>query len=106
MTVREHDPYELDEWSGAATVITEETEIPVEVTLRGSFQPIDGHFHWYGRIAPNVALSETCRGGANVAVRAGDLTAPARLSDVDPWGRFRVTGTGRPPFPAATSPAG
>jgi hypothetical protein len=25
--------------------------------------------------------------------------AQARLSDVDPWGRYRVTGSGRPPFP-------
>ena len=23
---------------------------------------------------------------------------PGRLSDVDPWGRFRISGTGRPPF--------
>ena len=27
-----------------------------------------------------------------VSIEAG------RLSDVDPWGRFRITGTGRPPF--------
>ena len=25
-------------------------------------------------------------------------SAEGRLSDVDPWGRFRIAGTGRPPF--------
>jgi len=73
-------------------------EIHVEVQLRGHFEPLDGRFHWYGRIATNAELAEHLKSGATVTLRTPHSTAEARLSDVDPWGRFRVAGTGRPPF--------
>jgi hypothetical protein len=82
--------------AGARTSTTE--EVAVEVTLRGQFEPIDGRFHWYGRIAPNARLDETTRPGTTVTVRTPHGSAAGRLSDVDPWGRFRISGTGRPPF--------
>ena len=64
--MHEHDE---DDYRGPATLVADDREIPVEVVLRGHFQPIDGRFHWYGR-----------------------------LSASDPWGRYRITGTGKPPF--------
>ena len=86
-----------DEYDGPATLALDDREVAVEVTLRGAFQPIDGRFHWYGRIAATDALADVRAGGA------GTLTTPhgsaaTKLSDLDPWGRCRVTGTGRPPF--------
>lgn len=69
----------------------------VRVTLRGHFEPLDGRFHWYGRIAADerlVALGT----GTTVTLTTPHGSAQGRLSDVDPWGRFRISGTGKPPF--------
>jgi hypothetical protein len=81
----------LDEGSIAGDGVT------VEVTLRGHFEPLDGRFHWYGRVAAHEAL-ERLQSGTDVLVTTPHGSAAGRLSDVDPWGRFRVSGTGRPPF--------
>ena len=72
---------------------------PVEVHLRGHFEPIDGHFHWWGRIQPDEAVTAAYRPGATVSLTTPHGTVEGKLSDVDPWGRFRITGTGQPPFP-------
>lgn len=85
-----------EEYSGPATI--GEIEIEVEVTLRGHFEPLDGRFHWYGRIAPNAALTAQVQSGSTVTLTTPHGTAEGRLSDVDTWGRFRIAGTGRPPF--------
>ncbi len=70
----------------------------VTVRLRGHFEPIDGHFHWWGRVAADEALASAHTSGASVTLVTPHGEATGRLSDVDPWGRFRVSGTGRPPF--------
>lgn len=90
-----------DEYAGPAVVVSSletSSEIEVELTLRGQFEPLDGRFHWYGRIAANARLDEHLRSGSTVTVRTPHGHAEGRLSDVDPWGRFRISGTGRPPF--------
>lgn len=84
-------------YDGPAVVLHDGAEHDVRVELRGMFQPIDGHFHWYGRIASSPALAEV-RTGSTVLLRTGAGEAEGRLSDVDPWGRFRISGTGTPPF--------
>lgn len=71
--------------------------LEVDVTLRGHFEPLDGRFHWYGRIAADDALDALAT-GTTVTVTTPAGSADGRLSDIDPWGRFRVSGTGRPPF--------
>ena len=38
------------------------------------------------------------RSGAAVVLQTPEGTAHGRLSDRDPWGRYRISGTGRPPF--------
>jgi hypothetical protein len=90
-----HEPGES--YDGPAVVLLDDAEHEVTVTLRGAFQPLDGHFHWYGRIATSPALAAV-RSGATVRLRTEQGEADGRLSDVDPWGRFRVAGTGHPPF--------
>jgi hypothetical protein len=92
-----HQPGE--QYSGPAQLIASDDQaLEVQVQLRGHVEPIDGRFHWYGRIARNDAVGEQHRSGSTVAVRTPYGTAAGRISDVDPWGRFRVTGLGTPPF--------
>jgi hypothetical protein len=86
-----------EEYVGPA-VLSGAEAVEVEVTLRGHFEPLDGRFHWYGRIGSDAALAERARAGDTVTLTTPHGTAEGRLSDVDPWGRFRISGTGRPPF--------
>ena len=86
-------------YDGAATLVTDDGEVPVEVTLRGLFQPIDGRYHWHGRIARDERVDARGRAGATVELRPPAGAATGRLSDVDPWGRYRIAGVGRPPYP-------
>ena len=96
-TTRSFD--DAEGYDGPATVLDDDQHgIDVAVRLRGHFEPIDGHFHWYGRIQPCDELTRTHRAGSTVALRTPDGQAQGRLSDVDPWGRFRIAGTGTPPF--------
>ncbi|WP_436699481.1 DUF4873 domain-containing protein [Nocardioides sp. BYT-33-1] len=90
-----HEPQA--EYDGPATLVADGAEHAVTVTLRGAFQPLDGHFHWYGRIAATARL-DSVRSGSPVTLRTPHGEAAGKVADVDPWGRFRVSGTGRPPF--------
>jgi hypothetical protein len=92
--VTRHEPGE--EYAGAATLTCGEESWQVDVTLRGAFQPIDGRFHWYGRVS--AATPTSARSGSPVRLRTSVGEADGRLSDPDPWGRLRITGTGHPPF--------
>ena len=90
-----------EEYAGTAVVSTGSDagdDIEVEVQLRGHFEPLDGRFHWYGRIAANAELTDRVRSGSTVALTTPHGTAEGRVSDIDTWGRFRITGSGRPPF--------
>ncbi|RNM13680.1 DUF4873 domain-containing protein [Nocardioides pocheonensis] len=96
--------------AGARTSTTQEDVLPpatslettgvavtVDVTLRGHFEPIDGRYHWYGRLAADEALGRW-QPGTTVVLTTPHGSAAGRLSDLDPWGRYRISGTGRPPF--------
>jgi hypothetical protein len=85
-------------YTGPAQLVADETIVEVSVTLRGMFQPIDGRYHWHGRLAHDSRLDEAVSSGATVTIRTPQGTAQGKLSDRDPWGRFRITGTGAPPF--------
>jgi hypothetical protein len=87
-----------DEYEGPVEVSTGSATLLVQASLRGRFEPLDGLFHWYGRIAANDQLTETVRSGETVVLTTGRGSAEGRVSDVDAWGRFRIAGTGRPPF--------
>lgn len=87
-----HEPEEA--YAGPATIADTE----VEVLLRGHFEPIDGRFQWWGRIASNERLDADQPSGSTVTLVTPHGKADGRLSDLDPWGRFRISGTGRPPF--------
>ena len=88
-----------DGYTGSAVLVFEQREVPVEVELRGYFQPIDGRYHWYGRVKANEQVTELVEGGARTALlRTPDGSATGQLTDPDPWSRYRVAGTSTPPF--------
>ncbi|MGW5666619.1 DUF4873 domain-containing protein [Micromonospora sp. NPDC003776] len=83
-------------WHGPAWIA--DTEVRLHGT--GRWEPVDGRYHWAGRIEPEPRIARLLRSGRrDVAVRVGDRTAPGRLVEVDPWGGVRVTGVGAPPWP-------
>jgi len=88
-----------DGYTGTATLTVEGAELEVRVDLRGHFQPIDGYYRWYGRIAAHDELARLLGGRKHT----GELRTPGgsgrgEISDPDPWGRYRVTGSSTPPF--------
>jgi Domain of unknown function (DUF4873) len=104
--VADHEGVEpLEGYDGPATLVTADTSVDVQVSMRGMFEPIDGLYHWYGRIDASDAVDELVAAlvdtKADLSLRTPHGGAATRLSDRDPWGRYRVTGTGRPPFEIA-----
>jgi len=98
---QDHDE---DGYSGAATLIVDDTEFDVRVELRGHFQPIDGYYHWYGRIAVHPELAELARGRKKPAeIHTPEGKAKGEISDPDPWDRYRIMGTSTPPFRVPTT---
>ena len=87
-----HEP--LEEYTGPARIGSAE----VDVRLRGHFEPIDGLFHWWGRVAADDDVAAEQSPGAAIRLVTPHGEATGTLTDVDPWGRFRVSGVGRPPF--------
>jgi hypothetical protein len=88
-----------DGYTGPATLVVDEREVAVEVDLRGHFQPIDGRYHWYGRLRANSELDELVGGRKRTALlRTDEGEATGEVSDPDPWQRYRITGISKPPF--------
>lgn len=91
-----------EEYRGAAVIRAGDAAVTVAVRLSVHFEPIEGRYRWAGRAAPDDTLSAQLRAGArDVTVRIGELEAPARLGEPDPWGGVRLTGVGHPPWSAA-----
>jgi Domain of unknown function (DUF4873) len=94
-----HDDDDID-YEGPATVALDGVEVPVQVRLAGHFQPIDGHYHWYGRIAASQELTAVVggRGKAACTLTTSAGTAEAKLAELDLWNRYRIAGVDTPPF--------
>ena len=91
-------------YSGPATLVVNDQEIAGEAELRGHFEPIDGRYHWYGRLTANPELDALLTGRISAELRTPEGSAPvSKLGDADTWGRLRISGVGRPPFKVATS---
>ena len=87
-----------DGYSGPATLTVDGRPVPVHAVLDARYEPQDGRLHWFGRLRAADLLGAV-PAGAEVALDAGAGPVAARLGDVDPWGRVRVTGVGGPPYP-------
>lgn len=92
-------------YRGPATLTLDGTDHAVTVRLLGHFQPLDGWYHWYGRVDADAGL-HTVLGGKRATVRVvtPEGSADGEIADVDPWGRYRLTGVSTPPFAAGGLP--
>ena len=96
MTDGAHDD---DGYDGPAEIVDGDTVVPVEVTLRGHFDPITGSYSWFGRVTASPEVSElVSAGNRKVVLRTPHASVETTLSDIDPWGRPRVEGFGAAPF--------
>ena len=89
---------DTDGWSGPATLTVDGRELAVHALLDARHEPVDGRLHWFGRLRPadDVTVDPTAWG--QVELRTAEGRAQGRLSEPDPWGRYRITGVGRPPY--------
>ncbi|WP_375484290.1 DUF4873 domain-containing protein [uncultured Jatrophihabitans sp.] len=89
-----------DGYRGPAELIVGDGDVvAVDVVLAGHFDPISGHYSWYGRVAAAPAVTALIeRGVRAVTLRTPHASVQTKLSDVDPWGRPRVEGFGDTPF--------
>ena len=95
-------PYE-DGYDGPAELVDGTTAVPIEVQLRGHFDPITGKYSWYGRVAASPEVDALVADGARkVTLRTPHAEVETALTDVDPWGRPRVEGFGTAPFEVLT----
>ena len=92
------------DYSGPAVLDAPGAELAVTVTLNGHPDPIDGRYHWYGRVTAQdpAELPDPGRGRVLLTLPGGPPTA-ATLPERDPWGDLRITGVGEPPFRLATA---
>jgi hypothetical protein len=94
-------PENADSYAGPATLRIGDNTFAVQADLRGQFEPIDGRYHWYGRLARNAALTASMQQGrATGLLSTPEGTAECELYDPDPWERYRVAGISTPPFRA------
>jgi hypothetical protein len=96
-----------DGYDGPADLVTPETTVAAQVSLRGQFDPISGRYHWYGRVSADPAVAALAAANPQrVVLRTPHAEVETALRDVDPWGRLRVEGFGRAPFPVLTTVPG
>jgi len=99
-------PGDIDGYEGTAVVTVGGSRFDVQVRLRGHFQPIDGRYHWYGRISAHEGLDGLLGSGKAAGVlTTAEGSAPGELSEPDPSRRYRVTGISTPPFRTADAAA-
>src|SRR5262249_30947747 len=95
-----------DGYESTAVLEVDRSRFDVQVRLRGHFQPIDGRYHWYGRIDAHEGLDELLGPGkASGVLTTAEGSAPCELSEPDPSRRYRVTGVSTPPFRAGEAAA-
>ncbi|MEU8240780.1 DUF4873 domain-containing protein [Actinoplanes missouriensis] len=88
-----------EEYRGPATLRLDDGTITVDVRMSARFEPIEGRFRWAGRTNPDDVLRDRVGSGLRTAVIVVDRReTPVKLSEPDPWGGVRISGTGTPPW--------
>lgn len=94
-------PGEDDGYAGPAVLRVDGRDLAVRVRLAGHLEPVDGRYHWYGRVERTDAVVAAKDGGATRAELVVDRgpAAALRLAEYDAWGNVLVSGVGAPPYP-------
>ena len=94
-------PEEESGYDGPATLVVGADVLAVTVHLDGHLEPLDGRYHWYGRIDRDDDLVAAKDAGATTGglTIGGGPASPVRLAEYDAWGHVQVNGTGAPPYP-------
>jgi cation diffusion facilitator CzcD-associated flavoprotein CzcO len=96
------------DFAGPAVLSVGDDSYDVRVWLSGRVEPVDGRYHWGGRIAAHDGVAQLVRDGRRaVTLRTADgrgSAVPARLGEVDAWGGIGVRATGTPPWAGAAGP--
>jgi hypothetical protein len=95
-----HDDHD-DGYSGPATLTVDGRDVPVQAILDARHEPHDGRVHWFGRVSgggDTDLAAVLASPAAQVELSTATGRAQARIGEVDPWGRYRVTGVGPPPY--------
>ncbi|GJF16045.1 hypothetical protein NGTWS1803_31520 [Mycolicibacterium cyprinidarum] len=82
-------------YDGPATVNIDGQSHEAWVRLTGHIDPIDGHYHWQGRVFDTDLDIKVPR---EVIVAMNGRAAPARLTERTPQSTYSVAGVGAPPF--------
>lgn len=98
-----------DGYQGPATLTVDGRAVPVTVVLDARHEPQDGRLHWFGRLSVERDSEPALRtaltsDAARLELSTDGGRSEARIGDRDPWGRYRVTGVGRPPYPVDDPP--
>ncbi|MGQ0573089.1 MAG: DUF4873 domain-containing protein [Pseudonocardia sp.] len=88
-----------DGYTGPATLHAGGAELAAHVRLDARHEPHDGRLHWFGRLRLDAGATLPVA-AAEVELRTPTGRAAARIGDLDPWGRYRITGVGTPPYAA------
>jgi hypothetical protein len=92
------DEQRTEDYDGPARLVLDDRELDVRVRLSGRFEPISGRYQWAGRLSPTDELSAALHPNIPVRLCTEEGEADASIREEDPWGGFRICGTGRPPF--------
>jgi hypothetical protein len=88
-----------EEYDGPARLVVDGRTLAVHARLSGRFEPISGRYQWAGRLRPDDELRASVQPNAAVRLETDrGRAADATIREQDPWGGFRISGTGRPPF--------
>lgn len=68
---------------------TERGAFEVRAQMGGRVEPLDGRYHWDGRISPQPEVVALVRAGLREATLDG---VAVRLIEIDPWGGILVRG--------------
>lgn len=91
---------DAETYAGPLELVTPDAVVETQVVMSGLLQPIDGAYHWHGRLSPDTALTELAGrvGRKPLGVRLpGGAEVVGRLGERNPWGGYRISGTGAPP---------
>jgi hypothetical protein len=95
----DHHDHHDDGYAGPVTVVVDGLRFTATARFGGCFQPLDGHYRWYGRLDPHDGLTRLVGERTRpVSLETAEGTAEGRITEPDLWHRYRIEGAGVPPF--------